>query len=226
MSKSQETIKFLKVRDVKSPSRAYQTDAGIDFFVPKFDKKFIEDFKSKNPLLYSESYTMSSNSNVLTLSGCSCITTKCDTPNQSINYNITDNNNTIVKFDENEGKNYICLLPHQRMLIPSGIHCRMSTTNKALIANNKSGIATKYGIIFGASVVDYSYKGEVHISIINTSTSLVRIYEDMKIIQFIETPIFTNPIEITEGSNQTDIDNFYIDMIDDRKNGGFGSTDK
>ena len=29
-----ETIKYCKVRDVKSPCRAHSTDAGIDFFVP------------------------------------------------------------------------------------------------------------------------------------------------------------------------------------------------
>ena len=30
-----DTIKFLKVRDVKSPSRANEYDAGIDFYVPE-----------------------------------------------------------------------------------------------------------------------------------------------------------------------------------------------
>lgn len=30
----EETIKFAKIRDVKSPCRAHPTDAGIDFFVP------------------------------------------------------------------------------------------------------------------------------------------------------------------------------------------------
>lgn len=28
------TLKYCKVRDVKSPCRAHPTDAGIDFFVP------------------------------------------------------------------------------------------------------------------------------------------------------------------------------------------------
>ena len=30
------TIRFCKVRDVKDPQRAHPTDAGIDFFVPRF----------------------------------------------------------------------------------------------------------------------------------------------------------------------------------------------
>jgi hypothetical protein len=35
-----EVIKFLKVRDVKSPNRSYTYDAGMDFFVPKFNAEF------------------------------------------------------------------------------------------------------------------------------------------------------------------------------------------
>ena len=31
---SQMTFKFTKIREVKSPTRAHATDAGIDFFVP------------------------------------------------------------------------------------------------------------------------------------------------------------------------------------------------
>jgi len=43
-----DTIKFLKVRDVKSPSRANEYDAGIDFYVPEFTKEFIKDLRAKN----------------------------------------------------------------------------------------------------------------------------------------------------------------------------------
>jgi len=43
-----ETIKFLKTREVKSPTRANQTDAGIDFYVPEFTPIFIKDLASKN----------------------------------------------------------------------------------------------------------------------------------------------------------------------------------
>jgi dUTP pyrophosphatase len=37
-------LRFAKIRDVNSPTRAHPTDAGIDFFIPKIDAKFIEDF--------------------------------------------------------------------------------------------------------------------------------------------------------------------------------------
>ena len=42
-------MRLAKTRDVKTPTRANSTDAGIDFFVPKFDEKFIDDLEEKNP---------------------------------------------------------------------------------------------------------------------------------------------------------------------------------
>ena len=39
-------MKFSKVRDVITPLRANATDAGIDFFVPKFNESFIADFRA------------------------------------------------------------------------------------------------------------------------------------------------------------------------------------
>lgn len=42
-------ILFTKVRDVRSPKRANQHDAGIDFFLPTLTSTFMEDFFEKNP---------------------------------------------------------------------------------------------------------------------------------------------------------------------------------
>lgn len=41
-------LKYSLTRNVKKPSRGHATDAGLDFFVPSFTKKFIEDLKKKN----------------------------------------------------------------------------------------------------------------------------------------------------------------------------------
>ena len=38
------TVKFLKVRDVKSPLRGTHEAAGIDFFVPNYNEQFEKDF--------------------------------------------------------------------------------------------------------------------------------------------------------------------------------------
>jgi deoxyuridine 5'-triphosphate nucleotidohydrolase len=171
-----DTIKFLKTRNVKSPSRANKYDAGIDFYVPEFTEDFIIAMEQKNPDVF---------------------------------YMPTD-----------EG-DYFLLQPQQRILIPSGIHCQMSSPHRALIAANKSGIATKTGLIFGAQVVDYEYQGEIHISLINTSAEDVFIRPGMKAIQFLEMPIYNSEIEITENISTED---FYKGETT-RGAGGFGSTD-
>ncbi len=215
-----EVIKFLKVREVLSPKRAYSFDAGIDFFVPKFTKKFLEDLKGKNSKLFPD--VEDSNNlfyNTLTIGG----TGGC------VSYNLNEPIAGPIKFDDKEGKPYFILPPHSRVLIPSGIHVRMANPGRALIAANKSGVATKEGLVFSAQVVDYTYKGEVHIGVINTGTDMVRIYEDMKLIQFVETPVFNNEVEVitsSEESKNLDLTTFYEGLQDDRGAGGFGSTNK
>ena len=42
-------MKIAKIRDVKTPTTAHATDAGIDFFMPEFEPEFMYDFKAKNP---------------------------------------------------------------------------------------------------------------------------------------------------------------------------------
>ena len=113
---------------------------------------------------------------------------------------------------------YMTILPNGRVLIPSGIKTWM-TPGTALIAANKSGVATKKGLIFGAQVVDSDYAGEVHISVINTSNVPVTIKTGEKLIQFIHTPVLlTSPEEIDE---------YTFNSLHDksaRGEGGFGST--
>jgi len=41
-------MKVSKVRNVKTPNRGTKTSSGIDFFVPVFDEKFINDVTAKN----------------------------------------------------------------------------------------------------------------------------------------------------------------------------------
>lgn len=43
-------MKFFRDRDVAFPERELEVNAGYDFFVPAFDEKFINDFKTKNEL--------------------------------------------------------------------------------------------------------------------------------------------------------------------------------
>jgi dUTP pyrophosphatase len=173
MSKS--TVKFLKVRDVKSPLRGTPEAAGIDFFVPNYNDQFEKDFVDKNP---------------------------------AIRYEVNN---------ENAGMK-MWLAPGERVLIPSGIHTWMEP-GTALIAANKSGVATKKGLIFGAQVVDSDYAGEVHISVINTSKYDIYIETGDKLIQFIHTPVLLSSID--------EVDKASYDFLHDKSQrgaGGFGST--
>jgi len=146
------------------------------------------------------------------------LTITSDSVNYSSTIDVSDKNESIIKFDEQEGKAYFPLLPHERLNIPSGIYCLMEEHGRALIANNKSGVASKLGLVFGASVVDTEYQGEIHINVINTSNKTVRIYEDMKIIQFLETPIYNSVIEEVETLEEL------YSTESSRGAGGFGST--
>ena len=223
-----DTIKFLKVRDVKSPGRAYDFDAGIDFYVPEFTPEFIKDLKEKNPAIWpkeKEEYAV-----VMSAKFCNpTLTMQGSSGDIKVIYDLCDDNDTRIKFDDVEGKNYFLLVPGARILIPSGIKTRMVKPGRALIAFNKSGIATKHGLIAGACVVDYLYQGEIHLSLINTSTKVVRIYAGMKILQFVETPVFNSNIEILEKDPHSGLSadiGFYKGMNTDRGEAGFDSTQK
>jgi len=143
------TLKFCRIRKVKSPIRAHSLDAGIDFFVPT-------DFDGRG------------------------------------------------------------LDPNEAIKIPSGI--RVSVPEGfALIAFNKSGVATKLGLIVGACVVDSGYQGEIHLHLVNASNRNVWIIPDTKIVQFILVPIAVSmPEEVREHE--------LFPEKSSRGSGGFGST--
>lgn len=167
-------MKFSKIRNVKSPTRANATDAGIDFFVPKIDDEFFNLIKEKN----SE-------------------------PGAN------------VSFDDS--KNVVLVHPGGRVLIPSGIKT-IVPEGFALIAFNKSGIASKFGLVHGACVVDSGYRAEIDLNLINTSKEAVKIKENMKILQFLLLPIDTSlPEEITD-------EEYSLHTNTTRGTGGFGST--
>ena len=115
----------------------------------------------------------------------------------------------------------IVIPAHGRANIPSGLRSRIEP-NVALEAHNKSGIATKYGLVFGASTVDASYKGIIHISLINTTDETVALPLGMKVVQFIPRVVDITPIEVC---TEMTLDEFYKDFeFSNRGEGAFGST--
>lgn len=115
--------------------------------------------------------------------------------------NFCDMEGYIVTTDHktNETISFIELLPGHRILIPSGIRGLLEPSPSMLMAANKSGIATKKGLIFTAEIVDSPYTGEIHIGVYNTSEEIQIIEAGRKLVQFIHVPIFiTEPEEITK----------------------------
>ena len=125
-----------------------------------------------------------------------------------------------VPNDWNNGKPYYLRLGEQ-VNIPSGIRSYISS-NVALEAQNKSGIATKYGLVYGASTVDASYQGIIHISLINTTNKVIELPLGMKVVQFLPRLIDISEIEVYKDIT---FDEFYTDFeFTNRKEGAFGST--
>lgn len=118
-------------------------------------------------------------------------------------------------FIPNDSKSYT-ISPGESVLIPSGIKVHFDH-GWALIANNKSGIASKKQLLVGAQVIDSSYQGEVHINLHNVGNSEVVIGPGDKIVQFIMYNIgLPTPEEVP-------LEDLYND-VSDRGEGGFGST--
>jgi len=110
------------------------------------------------------------------------------------------------------------LAPGESILVPSGIHV-LVPAGYALVANNKSGVAVKKGLIHGASVIDEDYQGEMHLHLINVSNKPTLIEAGDKILQFL--------LEKQEYSTVTEIstiEELYADVNSERGAGGFGST--
>lgn len=191
-----EPIYFKKVRNVASPTGKRMEDSGIDFYIPEADMQFIEDFKAKNQEQLDEG---------------------------------------MLQIYGEDGDVTIEILPQGRALIPSGIHVCIppvqiershdildlsSLVKISLDFDNKSGVASKKGLLVGADIVDYSYEGECHLSLFNASHKPVKLHPKDKIVQAIPRLVWNAPIEEFKGS----LEEMYEDHISSRGKGGFGST--
>jgi dUTP pyrophosphatase len=137
---------------------------------------------------------------------------------EAFNVKNTERNANLIRLDREWT---IRIEPRGRANIPSGIRSYISP-NVALEAQNKSGIATKYGLVYGASVVDANYQGIIHISLINTTDEPVFLPLGMKAVQFLPRVIDISPVEVY---NNISLDEFYKDFeFSNRGEGAFGST--
>lgn len=130
-------------------------------------------------------------------------------PTCSLDKNFSDDGNSLL------------IPPQTRVLIPSGIkvHIHRGT---ALIAENKSGLSTKKGLLVTATTVDSDYTGEVHLGLYNSDKfETAEFTEGDKVLQFVHHEVFLS--EVTEVDN---ID-FEVAHADSQRGAnGFGSTSK
>ena len=164
-------LRFALSREVQLPKRAGEHEAGIDFFIPK--NLTTEDIKKANKDVHD----------IVIFEGVS------EWPAAG---------QICLHVNENGFITDIWFGAGSRLIIPSGVHALIEPWASELIAANKSGVSTKKGLIFGAQVVDSTYTGEIHISLINPGENPQVISAGDKAIQFIHTPILLTRVEQIE----------------------------
>lgn len=104
----------------------------------------------------------------------------------------------------------------QRKLIPTGLSMSWSNMNYYMRIAPRSGLSVKNSIDIGAGVIDFDYRGEIKIVLINNGINNFVVEKHMKIAQMIPTySIYQGNIKISEVEELSETE---------RGLGGFGST--
>ena len=110
----------------------------------------------------------------------------------------------------------IYIEPGKRKLIPTGLSMSWSDVNYYMRIAPRSGLTVKHSIDVGAGVIDFDYRGEIKIVLINNGNENFVVEKHMKIAQMIPTySIHKNYVSIEEAEELSDTE---------RGMGGFGST--
>jgi len=108
----------------------------------------------------------------------------------------------------------IIIQPKNRKLISTGLYISWDDPKYYMRIAPRSGLSVKNCIDIGAGVIDYDYRGELKILLINNSNDKEFIVsKNMKIAQMIPTRMIRLNLNITDTLEETV-----------RGNGGFGST--
>ena len=105
--------------------------------------------------------------------------------------------------------------PGDRLAIPAGIAVQIKTPGIAGFIFSRSGLGTKKGLVVsqGVGVIDPDYRGEVIVSLLNTSKEVRNLSRGQRIAQLIFLPAYQanlNPVEDLDDTS--------------RGEGGFGHT--
>lgn len=110
------------------------------------------------------------------------------------------------------------VLVYRHANIPTMVRSLISDSFIALVAENKSGVATGKMLVKGAQVVDPAYRGIIHAHMINLSGSPVLLKYDEKVVQFVPYLFYVG------GGDEISPDEFEKAGTTERGEGGFGST--
>ncbi|BCS87204.1 dUTP diphosphatase [Pseudodesulfovibrio sediminis] len=107
--------------------------------------------------------------------------------------------------------------PGEKAAIPAGVAIEIHEPSIAGYVFSRSGLGTKDGLTVsqGVGVIDPDYRGEIKVSLLNTSDQVRRIKRGQRIAQLVFMPIFQANILPMDELGETD-----------RGAGGFGSTGK
>ena len=106
------------------------------------------------------------------------------------------------------------LMPHERVLIKTGLHIELDEDIEAQI-RGRSGLALKHGIVVaqGVGTVDEDYRGDVGVILLNTSNEPFIIKKDDRIAQIVFAEVKKRKLKLADTLNNTK-----------RGEGGFNST--
>jgi dUTP pyrophosphatase len=107
------------------------------------------------------------------------------------------------------------IFPHDQAVLPTGLKIEVPE-GYMLEIKNKSGIASKRGLLVGACVVDRGYTGEIFVNLHNPSDRCQTIHAGDKIAQAVFVKITTD-IKLVESEN-------IYDEETSRGDGALGST--
>lgn len=106
--------------------------------------------------------------------------------------------------------------PGKRKMIPTGLSMSYDNINYYMRIAPRSGLTVKSSIDVGAGVIDFDYRGEIKVVLMNNGTEDFIVTKNMKIAQMIPTMTLSpTNVKIGEVEEQTETQ---------RGAGGFGST--
>lgn len=110
----------------------------------------------------------------------------------------------------------IYIEPGKRKLIPTGLSISWSDINYYMRIAPRSGLSVKNNIDVGAGVIDFDYRGEIKVVLINNGNENFVVEKHMKIAQMIPTFSINKNFVIIEE----------VEELSETKRGigGFGST--